>query len=266
MRKLLVPALIAAALTRPSFAQNTDYNGGAQDPAQMKTYRYDVGILTLNIQAPGVSQQASNVILQAGSQARIVIQVQSNSDFILDGYNLIIKVDGRPFNSVKQDGIRPHDTVTSTIPLPAAFGAGPHQVSALLVPLGHTDEDNPRNNVASISFTVEGSGGAATDRQADLVVDHITPNTLSAMDKTIIEIAIGNQGGVDVNRPVELEVTVGGSTRRVRTTTGVPAGKSAFASIELHSDVWARNPHCTVRIDPSNEVNESNKANNTRSI
>ena len=126
-------------------------------------------------------------------------------------------------------------------------------------------EDNPNNNSVGMSFTVEGGGGTGGGL-ADLVVDHITPSEAMATDKVILEIGVGNQGDTDVTRPVELDVVIAGSSRRVRTTTGVPAGKTAFASIELSSDVWKRNPHGRVTVDPGNEVKETNKANNTKTF
>ena len=116
-------------------------------------------------------------------------------------------------------------------------------------------------------FTVSGSGGSASaSNQADLVIEYVRPRQVDAVGKVYIEIAVGNKGGVDVSRPVEVVVTIGGDQRRARTTAGIPAGRTAFASIEMQSDVFNRNPHGTVQVDPSNEVRESDKTNNSRSF
>jgi subtilase family serine protease len=154
LRRIFVSVLVCLLSVVPVHAQNSDDNGDHSDPDNMKTYRYDMGILNLNIEASGVSQQASNVILPVNKPCTVVVSVQSNSDLILDGYRLVLSVDGKVVVSQKQDGMRPHQLIEQRISYTPTT-SGRHILRAQLQPLSQIDEDNPRNNQAAMAFTVE---------------------------------------------------------------------------------------------------------------
>jgi hypothetical protein len=233
--------------------------------AQSTGYRADIGIETINIEAPGVNPQASQVIVPAKTACQVVVKVQNKSDRILDGYQLQIVIGGQVVGTETQGTMRPQEIKTHRIRY-SAVQPGNFAVTARILPkfgsLG-ASEDNPRNNEASIPLTVEGGAGSTRPGGlADLVLDGVSPSELAAMDKVILEIRIGNRGGTDVSSAVDLDVEAAGQHFRARTTAGIPAGKTGFATVEVMKERWQRNPHGTVMIDPSHSVKESDVSNN----
>lgn len=261
MRRTVTILSLAAALA-------TGISGvGAQNTG----YRADISLESLNIEAPGVNPQASQVIVRTKTNCTIVIVVQNKSDRILEGYQLQVTCGGRPVGSEAQGSIRAGESKTHRIRF-SPDQPGNFAVDAQIIPkagaLG-TGEDNPRNNRASIGLVVEGPGASGTAPSgntsggpADLVLDGVSPNFVSALDKYVLEIRIGNKGGSDISSPVELDVEAAGQKFRARTTTGIPAGRTGFATVEVLKERWQRNPHGTVNIDPSHSLKESNVANN----
>lgn len=251
MRRSLAVLAMAALLHGAVSAQNTGY-------------RADISLESINIEAPGVNPQASEVIVPVKTNCTVVIVVQNKSDRILDGYQLQVMCANRMIGSESQGTFRPGETKTHRIRY-VADQSGRFGVEAKITPKAGAlaGEDNPRNNQAGIGLTVEGPGNtAAGGSLPDLIFDGASSSNVAALGKTIVEIRIGNRGGTDVKVPVELEVEAAGQKFRARTTSGIPAGKTGFATVEIIKDRWDRNPHGTVIIDPNHAVKESSATNN----
>lgn len=249
--------------TQLAHAQRTRYDGGAQDPINKKTYASDIGIMEVYIDAKGVVQGAGEV--PANSDFDLVVNVENHSDYPSTGYRIRPTMDGKILDQQNQGSIRGKEKKAHRWHC-KADKSGEHNVQVTLTlvgtPTGGAAEDNPSNNSGSLSFKVGGGAEGGVKGMPDLVIDGINPSSLRAMDKTIVEVMVGNKGDKDVPGPVEVLLEVGGRKVTIKTTTGVPAGKTAFASYELLTAMYEKNRKCTATVDPGNRIKEGDESNN----
>ena len=59
-----------------------------------------------------------------------------------------------------------------------------------------------------------------------------------------------------------MQLEVGGRKVKLKTSTGVEAGKSALASYEILTHLYKKNPTCKVTLDPNQRIKESDETNN----
>ncbi|MGN0802125.1 MAG: CARDB domain-containing protein [Candidatus Faecivicinus sp.] len=149
--------------------------------------------------------------------------------------------------------------VSFALTAPGIVGEKTYTVTAMADPNNTVDESDESNNSRSSSFTVY-------NPLPDLTVTRIQSNKNEYADGETgaVTVTVSNQGGRDVTN-AKLKLAIGDFHSEVKQTGAIASGSSVRISFTFTAPevLERREVMVTATADPTNEIVESNEANNT---
>ena len=149
--------------------------------------------------------------------------------------------------------------VSFTLIAPSIVGEKTYTVTAMADPNDAVEESDENNNSRSSSFTVY-------NPLPDLTVTRIQSNKNEYADGETgtVTVTVSNQGGKDVT-DAKLKLVIGDFHSEVKQTGAIASGSSVRISFTFTAPevLERREVMVTATADPTNEIIESNEANNT---